>query len=83
MQFTESEIQEILRENQILKQDLNDSKEELEATGRLYDTMVVGTRNLLILIDEGQHDPRFEWGEWIRYTPAEVAEILRKHADEL
>ena len=53
MQFTESEIQEILRENQILKQDLNDSREELEATGRLYDTMVVGTRNLLILIDEG------------------------------
>ena len=37
----------------------------------------------LILINEGQHDPRFEWGEWIRYTPAEVAEILRKHADEL
>ena len=37
----------------------------------------------LILIDEGQHDPRFTWGEWIRYTPAEVAEILRKHADEL
>ena len=53
MQFTESEIQEILRENQILKQNLNDSREELEATGRLYDTMVVGTRNLLILIDEG------------------------------
>ena len=53
MQFTESEIQEILRENQILKQDLNDSREELDATGRLYDTMVVGTRNLLILIDEG------------------------------
>ena len=53
MQFTESEIQEILRENQILKQDLNDSREELDATGRRYDTMVVGTRNLLILIDEG------------------------------
>ena len=34
MQFTESEIQEILRENQKLKQDLNDSKEELEATVR-------------------------------------------------
>ena len=57
MQFTESEIQEILRENQILKQDLNDSREELEATGRLYDTMVVGTRNLLILIDEGSRSP--------------------------
>ena len=57
MQFTESEIQEILRENQILKHDLNDSREELEATGRLYDTMVVGTRNLLILIDEGSRSP--------------------------
>ena len=53
MQFTESEIQEILRENQILKQDLNDAREELEATARLYDAMVVGTRNLLLLIDEG------------------------------
>ena len=57
MQFTESEIQEILRENSILKKDLADAREELEATGRLYDTMVVGTRNLLILIDEGSRSP--------------------------
>ena len=57
MQFTESEIQEILRENSLLKKDLADAREELEATGRLYDTMVVGTRNLLILIDEGSRSP--------------------------
>ncbi len=53
MQFTESEIREILRENQILKKDLSDAREELEATNRLYDTMVVGTKNLLLLIEEG------------------------------
>lgn len=53
MQFTNEEIQEIIRENQILKQDLNDAREELDATNRLYDTMVVGTKNLLILSDGG------------------------------
>ena len=53
MQFTESEIQEILRENQKLKKDLSDAREEMEATNRLYDTMVVGTKNLLLLVEEG------------------------------
>ena len=53
MQFTESEVREILHENEILKQDLRDAREELIATGRLYDTMVAGTRNLLILSDGG------------------------------
>ena len=53
MQFTDSEIQEILRENQQLKKDLDEAREELEATNRLYDTMVVGTRNLLLLTEEG------------------------------
>ena len=37
----------------------------------------------LALIEEGQNDSKFQWGEVIRYTPHEVAEILRKHADEL
>lgn len=37
----------------------------------------------LVLISEGQQDTRFRWGEKIRYTPHEVAEILRKHANEL
>ena len=36
-----------------------------------------------VLISEGQQDTKFRWGEKIRYTPHEVAEILRKHADEL
>ena len=53
MQFTDNEVQEILRDNEILKQNLRDAREELEATGRLYDTMVAGTKNLLILSDGG------------------------------
>ena len=53
MQFTENEVQEILHENEILKQNLRDAQEELMATSRLYDTMVAGTRNLLILCDGG------------------------------
>ena len=54
MQFTENEVQEILHENEILKQNLRDAQEELVATSRLYDTMVAGTRNLMILSDEGK-----------------------------
>ena len=53
MQFTESEIQEILQENEMLKKDLIEAREELEATNKLYDTMVMGTRNLLLLVEEG------------------------------
>lgn len=37
----------------------------------------------LILIEEGQHDERFKLGDFIKYAPFEVAEILRKHIDEL
>lgn len=37
----------------------------------------------LILITEGQHDLKFRLGEYIKYTPAEVSDILKKHADEL
>lgn len=37
----------------------------------------------LILIEEGQHDPKFKLGDWIKYTPHEVKEILLKHKDEL
>ena len=53
MQFTDNEIQDILRENRILKKDLEDAREELNATARLYDTMVAGTNNILILSDGG------------------------------
>ena len=37
----------------------------------------------LILIETGQHDLKFKLGETIKYAPYEIAEILRKHADEL
>lgn len=38
----------------------------------------------LILIETGQNDTKkFRLGEIIRYTPYEVAEILRVHADEI
>ena len=37
----------------------------------------------LILIKEGQHDERFKLGDFIKYAPYEVAEILRRHSDEL
>ena len=74
MQFTEEIIQDILRENEQLKTELNIAKKELgdtqselsatqkelsaaqkelDATAALYDTMVVGTKNLLILTEGG------------------------------
>lgn len=37
----------------------------------------------LILIETGQHDKKFRLGEIIKYSPYEVAEILREHAEEL
>ena len=37
----------------------------------------------LILINEGQHDTRFKLGDFIKYTPYEVKEILLKHKDQL
>lgn len=36
-----------------------------------------------ILVEEGQHDPRFKLGEIIKYAPHEVVEIILKHKDEL
>ena len=49
MQFTKEEIQDILRENEQLKKDIIAAKKEQEATGRLYDMMVAGTKNLMML----------------------------------
>lgn len=38
----------------------------------------------MILIETGQHDKdKFKLGEIIRYTPYEVAEILKEHIEEL
>ena len=36
-----------------------------------------------ILVTVGQRDRRFKLGETIRYSPSEVAKILREHKDEL
>ena len=54
MQFTENEINEILRENEQLKKEVLAAKKEQEATARLYDMMVAGTKNLLLLTDGGK-----------------------------
>ena len=35
----------------------------------------------LILIETGQNDKKFRLGEIIKYSPSEVANILRKHKD--
>ena len=37
----------------------------------------------LILIETGQNDKKFKLGEIIKYSPREVADILRKHKDEI
>lgn len=37
----------------------------------------------MILIETGQHDPKFKLGEYIKYAPYEVSDILMKHIDEL
>lgn len=36
-----------------------------------------------ILVEEGQHDPKFKLGEIIKYAPHEVRDILLKHKNEL
>ena len=37
----------------------------------------------LILIEAGQSDKRFKLGEIIKYSPSEIAEILKKHKEKL
>ena len=49
----------------------------------MIDTEELITKIVGILIEEGQHDMRFKLGEFIRYMPTEVGDILRKHAEEL
>ena len=52
------------------------------ARNKIYISKLI--RNIeLILIREGQHDPQFKLGDLIKYTPHEVANILKKYADEL
>ena len=37
----------------------------------------------LIIIEEGQHDPKFKLGETIKYSPAEITKILQEHKNEI
>lgn len=37
----------------------------------------------MLLIDVGQHDPQFHLGEFIKYRPDEVADIIRDNAVKL
>lgn len=36
-----------------------------------------------LLIEEGQHNSKFKWGETISNTPDEVRNIIQKHINEL
>ena len=55
--------------------------DELPKRGNLPDDMIAKIRE--ILVNEGQMDTeKFQWGEAIRYTPSEVADILTKAAQE-
>ena len=45
-----------------------------KAEGRFFSPYEVG----LALVQRGQHDERFKWGEVIKYSPSEVEEILNE-----
>ena len=45
-----------------------------KAEGRFFSPYEVG----LALIQRGQHDERFKWGEVIKYSPSEVEQILKE-----
>ena len=45
-----------------------------KAEGRFFSPYEVG----LALVQHGQHDERFEWGEVIKYSPSEVEQILNE-----
>ena len=36
-----------------------------------------------ILVEHGQHDPQFKLGEWIKYTPHDVSNILREEMEKM
>lgn len=42
--------------------------------GRFFSPYEVG----LALVQHGQHDERFKWGEVIKYSPSEVEQILNE-----
>ena len=45
-----------------------------KADGRFFSPYEVG----LALVQHGQHDERFKWGEVIKYSPSEVEQILNE-----
>ena len=45
-----------------------------KAEGRFFSPYEVG----LALVQRGQHDERFKWGEIIKYSPCEVEQILNE-----
>ena len=45
-----------------------------KAEGRFFSPYEVG----LALVQHGQHDERFKWGEVIKYSPSEVEQILNE-----
>lgn len=45
-----------------------------KAEGRFFSPYEVG----LALVQRGQHDDRFKWGEVIKYSPSEVEQILNE-----
>ena len=63
-------------------------RDAIKMTRVLLDAEDMDTEKLIykiegILVTEGQGDSRFKLGELIKYTPSEVANLLRKHANEL
>ena len=49
-----------------------------KAEGRFFSPYEVG----LALVQHGQHDERFKWGEVIKYSPSEVEQILNEVMQE-
>ena len=48
--------------------------QKAKAEGRFFSPYEVG----LALVQHGQHDERFKWGEVIKYSPSEVEQILNE-----
>ena len=79
-ELTERQLEDAIYENK--KAYDNGYAKGFNDAKMLYETEELVRKIELILIEEGQHDKRFKFGDFIKYTPSEVAEILKKHADE-
>lgn len=71
---------ELLKEqvSELTRRDLdmlvNAIGQKAKAEGRFFSPYEVG----LALVQRGQHDERFKWGEVIKYSPSEVEQILNE-----